>query len=158
MKSKMITRAVLGLSVLLFLSSCNKNIVYSEYQKFDNNEWAVKDKAVFDFEITDTVSLNNISLMVRHADSYPYSNLYLFVTSKYPDGKVLTDTMEVVLANQKGEWYGSGAGDIFDFKVPVKKNVRFPMAGKYQFSFEQGMRVDPLPLIMDLGIEIEKSK
>ncbi len=70
----------------------------------------------------------------------------------------MNDTMEVVLANGKGEWQGSGAGDIFDFKVPIKRNVRFPLAGKYKFVFEQGMRTDPLPLIMDFGLEIEKVK
>ena len=84
--------------------------------------------------------------------------VFLFVTSKYPDGKVKKDTMEVILANQKGEWEGSGVGDIFDLKVPIKKNVRFPLAGKYQFEFEQGMRVDPLPMVMDFGFEIEKVK
>lgn len=145
-------------AVMLLLSSCNSDVVYSKYQKFNENEWYAKDKAVFDIDITDTLSYNDISLMVRHADAYPYSNLFVFVTSKYPDGKVTVDTMEVILADGKGKWQGSGAGDIFDFKVPIKKNVRFPLAGKYQFSFEQGMRVDPLPLIMDFGFEIEKSK
>jgi len=142
---------------MLFFSSCNKNVVYSKYQKFDDNEWFVKDKAVFDVDITDTESLNSISLMVRHADAYPFSNLYLFVTTTYPDGKSIKDTMQIVLASQKGEWFGSGAGDIYDLKVPVKKNTRFVLPGKYQFSIEQGMRVDPLPLMMDLGFEIEKN-
>lgn len=141
----------------LFFTSC-RDVVYSEYKTFADYDWAAKDKAVFDLEIKDTQTLNNIYLMVRHADSYQYNNLYVFVTTKYPDGKILTDTMEVVLANEKGEWLGSGSGDIFDFKVPIKKNVRFPLAGNYQFVFEQGMRVDPLPLIMDFGFEIEKSK
>lgn len=141
----------------LLLSACNKNVVYSKYHTFKNNEWFAKDKAVFEVDMTDTQSLHNILLKVRHADSYPYSNLFLFVTTKYPDGKVLTDTMEIVLATQKGEWQGSGAGDIFDLEVPVKKNVRFVLPGKYEFSFEQGMRIDPLPLIMDFGFEIEKS-
>ena len=143
---------------MLIITSCNKNIVYSKYKTFDNNEWHARDKAEFEFEITDTQTLNNISLMVRHADSYPFSNLIVFVTSKYPDGHVTKDTMEIVLATHKGEWQGSGAGDIFDFKVPVKKNVRFPLAGKYQFIFEHGMRADPLPMVMDFGLEIEKSK
>jgi gliding motility-associated lipoprotein GldH len=142
----------------LGFSSCKNNVVYSKYINFADEQWFDKDKAVFDLEITDTQTLNNISLMVRHTESYPYNNLFLFVTTKYPDGKVLTDTMEVVLANSKGEWLGSGAGDIFDIKVPIKKNVRFPLGGKYQFSFEQGMRVNPLPMIMDFGFEIEKSK
>lgn len=142
----------------LLLCSCNKNVVYSEYQSFKENLWPENEKAIFDVEINDAQNLHNISIMVRHADSYPFSNLYLFVTSTYPDGKVLTDTMEIMLANNKGEWQGAGAGDIFDLKVPVKKNVRFPLTGKYKFEFIHGMRVDPLPLIMDLGFEIEKVK
>lgn len=145
---------IIGLS----LSSCNKNIVFSEYKTIADGQWFAKEKASFDLDITDTQTLNNIYLMVRHSEAYPYNNIFLFVTTKYPDGKVLTDTMEVILANQKGAWLGSGMGDIYDFKVPIKKNVRFPLGGKYQFSFEQGMRVDPLPMIMDFGFEIEKSK
>ena len=141
---------------LMVFTACNQNVVYSEYHKFDNYQWPAGEKAVFDVKITDTLSLNNISLMIRHADAYPYSNIFLFVTSHYPDGKVMKDTMEVVLANSKGEWQGSGAGDIFDLKVPVKKNVRFPRSGEYRFEFEQGMRIDPLPLVMDFGFEIEK--
>jgi gliding motility-associated lipoprotein GldH len=154
----MLNKLLLFCMTIFILSSCNSDVVFSKYQKFDENEWYAKDKAVFDIDITDTLTLNNISLMVRHADAYPYSNLFLFVTTVYPDGKTLTDTMEVILADEKGKWQGSGAGDIFDFKIPIKKNVRFPLSGKYQFSFVQGMRVDPLPLIMDFGLEIEKSK
>jgi gliding motility-associated lipoprotein GldH len=161
MTIKMRLRHKCNLAILIagatLFASCNKDIVYSEYRKFKDYEWHANDKASFEVEITDTRSLNNISLMIRHADSYPFNNIFLFVTTKYPDGKVLKDTMEVVLANQQGQWQGSGSGDIFDFKVPIKKNVRFQQAGKYEFIFEQGMRTDPLPLIMDFGFEIEKS-
>lgn len=150
--------AIFLIAFLLFASSCNKNVVYSKYKTFGNNEWAAKDKAVFSVDITDTQTLNNISLMIRHADTYPYSNIFLFVTTIYPDDMVRTDTMEVVLANSKGEWQGSGVGDIFDFKAPIKKNVRFAQEGTYKFVFEQAMRQDPLPMIMDFGFEIEKSK
>lgn len=153
----MFNRYLLLCLLVSLLTSCNKNIIYSKYHEFKENEWYLKDKAIFDVEILDTLTLNNISLMVRHADAYPYSNLFLFVSTKYPDGKILIDTMEVILADEKGKWQGSGAGDIFDFKIPIKKNVRFPLKGKYQFTFEQGMRVNPLPLIMDFGFEIEKS-
>jgi gliding motility-associated lipoprotein GldH len=133
-------------------------VVYREYKTFEENEWSSKEKAVFEMDITDTQSLNNISLMVRHADGYPFSNIFLFVTTSYPDGAVKTDTMEVMLANDKGEWQGDGAGDIFDLKVPIKKNVRFPLSGHYKFEFTQAMDADPLPLIMDFGFEIEKTK
>lgn len=153
-------KPVAGLALCLLvvlLSACGKNVVYSKYHTFANNEWFAKDKAVFEVDVTDTQNLHNILLKVRHADSYPFSNLFLFVTTRYPDGKVLKDTMEIILATSKGEWQGSGAGDIFDLEVPVKKNVRLALPGKYEFAFEQGMRVDPLPMIMDFGFEIERS-
>ena len=115
----MLNKLLLFCMTIFILSSCNSDVVFSKYQKFDENDWYAKDKAVFDIDITDTLTLNNIPLMVRHADSYPYSNLFLFVTTVYPDGKTLTDTMEVILADEKGKWQGSGAGDIFDFKIPI---------------------------------------
>jgi gliding motility-associated lipoprotein GldH len=155
---KVIIKILVVTFCIVILFSCSKNRVYSKYQKFDNYEWSAKNKVKFELEMNDTETLHDITLMVRHADSYPYSNLFVFVTSKYPDGKILTDTMEVVLANEKGTWLGSGAGDIFDYKVPIKKNTKFPQKGKYEFTFEQAMRVDPLPLIMDFGFEITKSE
>ena len=144
--------------ILFFISSCNKNVVFSQYQNFEENDWYVKNKVKFEMEITDAQSLHDVSVMVRHADAYPYSNLFMFLTTQYPDGKITTDTLECILANGKGEWLGNGAGDIFDITIPLKKSVRFPLAGKYSFTFEQAMRTDPLPLIMDLGFEIKKSK
>ena len=148
-------------ALLLFFtlfSSCKNNVVFSKYENFENNEWFAKNKVTFDVDMTDMNSFHDISVMVRHADAYPYSNLYLFLTTKYPDGKVTLDTLECILANQKGEWMGNGAGDIFDITIPLKQSTRFPLAGKYSFTFEQAMRTDPLPLIMDFGFEIKRSK
>lgn len=142
----------------LFLTSCSNNVVYSKYENFENNEWFAKNKVSFDVEMTDINSFHDISVLVRHADAYPYSNLYLFLTTTYPDGKITLDTLECILANPKGEWMGKGAGDIFDITIPLKQSTRFPLPGKYNFKFEQAMRTDPLPLIMDFGFEIKKSK
>lgn len=143
---------------ILFLSSCNNNVVFSKYQNFEGNEWFTKNKVTFEVDMTDINSLHDISVMIRHADSYPYSNLFVFLTTKYPDGKITLDTLECILASAKGEWMGNGAGDIYDITIPLKQSTKFPLAGKYSFTFEQAMRTDPLPLIMDFGFEIKKSK
>jgi len=140
------------------LAACNRNIVFSEYKSFPNSDWKINDTVSFDVELNDKVSFHDINLLVRHAETYPYRNIIVFVTVKYPDGAIRTDTMDVLLANDKGEWLGSGAGDIFDLTVPAKKNLRLPLTGKYRFSFIHGMRDNPLPLIMDFGLSIEKSK
>lgn len=155
-----ITKALIGVlfATGFIFTSCNKGVVYSKYESFEEYEWYAKNKITFDTEITDSLGLHDISLLVRHADAYPYSNLFVYLTTKYPDGFTTLDTLECILASGKGEWLGDGAGDIFDLTIPLKKSVRFPMAGKYSFTFEQAMRTDPLPLIMDFGLEIKKSK
>ena len=147
----------IAVACVLLLTACNNNVVYSKYNTFENSEWFSKNKAVFEIEITDNQPLHDVNLMVRHAEAYPYSNLFLFLTTTYPDEKTTVGTLECRLSNSKGEWLGNGAGDIFDLTVGLTKSVKFPMVGKYIFSFEQGMRTDPLPLIMDFGMEIKKS-
>ena len=46
----------------------------------------------------------------------------------------------------------------WDNKIPLKQNLIFPQAGKYTFTFEQGMRTNPLPLVMDFGMTVELAK
>ncbi len=144
------------LSSLLFLGCKNK--VYSKYETLSNNEWKASNKLTFEVDVQDIKSFNNVFLTVRHSDSYPFNNLFVFLTTKYPDGKTSLDTLEIMLADNKGVWMGNGTGDIWDTKTPIKQNVIFPQVGKYTFTFEQGMRSDPLPLIMDFGMVIEKSE
>lgn len=160
MQSQKITKSFFAALIFcgLAFASCNSGVVFSKYQNFEKNEWFAKNKATFEMEVSDGNSLHDISLLVRHADAYPYSNLFLFLTTQYPDGKMITDTLECILANGKGEWQGKGSGEIFDITIPLKKNVRFPLTGKYVFTFEQAMRTDPLPYIMDFGMEVKKSK
>lgn len=148
---------VFAFCAILF-SACNSGVVYNKYNTFEKSEWYGKNKAVFEVEIADNQPLYDVNLMVRHAEAYPYSNLFLFLTTKYPDGKSTVDTLECRLSNSKGEWLGNGAGDIFDLTIGLTKSVKFPLVGKYTFSFEQAMRTDPLPLITDFGMEIKKAK
>lgn len=150
----MIASLVLSIAFI----SCNKNVVFSEYTKIPEEGWKVENKLTYTVDIQDNAAYHNVFLTVRHADSYPFSNLFVFLTTTYPDGKTSTDTLECILANKKGEWQGDGAGDLWDNKIPLKQNLMFPKPGKYTFTFEQGMRQDPLPLIMDFGMVIEKVK
>jgi gliding motility-associated lipoprotein GldH len=145
------------LLVLLF-SSCDSKRVFEENQTIPDNTWGSKNILKFNVDITDTVSSNNFYVNVRNADGYPYNNLFLFVKTIFPSGKISDDTLECVLADEKGQWLGSGMGDIYDNQIPFKKNVRFPSSGKYTFEIQHAMRVDTIPLIMDVGFRIEKAE
>jgi gliding motility-associated lipoprotein GldH len=143
-------------SVLLF-SSCDKARMFEQNQKINDYIWDVKDVKTFTVDVSDTISPHNFFINVRNADSYPFSNLYVFIKTTFPNGRFSHDTVECILANPEGHWLGKGLGDIWDNQIPFKKTKRFPLKGKYTFQLEQGMRVSRLPQIMDVGLRIEKT-
>jgi gliding motility-associated lipoprotein GldH len=142
---------------VFFLASCGREKIFFEYQPIDEAKgWDRNDKKIFQPTIEDTLGVYNIYVHVRNADNYPYRNLFIFLTTDYPDGQREIDTLECLLADEKNRWLGSGAGDLWDNAILLKADVQFPMKGKYRFTFEQGMRINPVPLILDVGLSIEK--
>lgn len=142
--------------ILLLLFACDNHRVFDKNEEIPDNVWDVKNKIIFEVEITDTLSAHNMYVNVRQAEGYPYSNLYVFLNTKFPDGKTSSDTLNCILADLNGKWLGDGAGDIFDNRIPYRRNVRFPVVGTYTFEIIQAMRDEKLPLIMDVGLRIEK--
>ena len=146
---------VLPLSLLL-LSSCSSNVVYSDTHTMAENTWKLMDISSFKAEIDDTLTSNNIFFTLRSSSSYPFRNIWLFVTTTGPDGKSITDTLQFNLADEKGKNYGRGFGDIHELDLPYKSNVYFPAKGLYQFRVQHGMRVEDLKGVYDFGLRIEK--
>jgi gliding motility-associated lipoprotein GldH len=149
---------------ICFLVSCNKNVVYSKYERIEEEKgWPAKQLINFETEITDTNQLYNVYINVRNAETYSYKNLFIFLHTTYPNQTTSVDTIECLLADEQGHWLGKGMGDLYDNTILFKKNAHFKQAGKYKFAFEQAMRygnkneIDPLFLIMDVGITIEKA-
>ena len=114
------------------------------------------DIKAFDAQITDTTALKNIFFTIRTGADYPFRNIFLFVSTFSPDGHRLTDTLEYFLADDKGNWYGKGFGDIHELKLPYRASVYFPTAGEYKFRIQHGMRAEDLKGVYDIGLRIEK--
>ncbi|MCF0206752.1 MAG: gliding motility lipoprotein GldH [Bacteroidales bacterium] len=142
----------------LSLASCDRNKVYEEFVEIADYTWSAEKPVSFEFEIEDTASLHNIYINVRHANQYPNSNLWLFVNSWSPKGQKAVDTVECMLADEKGKWLGSGLGDIWDMQILWKQNVRFATPGKYHVEYNQAMRTDNLVGIMDMGLRVERAE
>lgn len=139
--------------------SCDSNKVFEEYIEVKNTLWKKENRADFVFNVVDTTNPHNIYINVRNTGKYPYSNLYLFVTIKGPNGNFTVDTVNCQLTDKRGKWLGSGIGDLWDLKIPYIGNFKFAQQGKYIISYEQAMRVENgLEGISDIGLRIEKSK
>lgn len=138
--------------------SCDKNRVYEKNIEITDyiNGWKSSDQKKFEFELTDTTVLYNLYINVRHAEVYPYSNLWLMLNTKFPDGKENSQRIEIPLADQDGNWFGDGMGDIWDYKYPLTPfYIKTP--GNYSITLVHDMRMDPLPGVMDIGVRIENS-
>ena len=143
---------IIGLLVL----SCVNNSVWNQVQTIPNQQWNVKTKFPFQYESEDTSSAFKLYVDIRHSTQYKYSNLYLFVTTKAPNGQSIKDTLEVLVANGKGQWFGKGLSDIKQLRLLYKPHVMFAQKGSYTFEIEQAMRDEVLKHITDIGIRIEK--
>ena len=128
---------------------------------FNDAKWATSDRAVMEFEVSDTVSQHNFYLNVRNTEAYPYRNLYVFVKTEFPNGKSSRDTVGVILADASGRWLGSGNGYLSSSQhlsntIMYQYNKRFPLKGSYKVEIEQAMRVDTLEGIRNVGLKIER--
>jgi gliding motility-associated lipoprotein GldH len=144
--------------ISLLILACDPNRVYEENTLIAEHNWNRNDILQFTVNITDTVGSYNLYVNIRNGGSYSYRNLFLFIDTYAPTGQWVRDTIECVLANEKGKWLGSGLGDIYSIQIPYKKNVRFPYPGMYTFKFEQAMRTEELSNVYDVGLRIEKEK
>lgn len=141
---------------LIAVTACDSKRVYEQNMDIPDYIWDKDNPIYFDVEIKDTASLHNVYINIRNASGYAYSNIYLFLDTKYPDNTMSRDTIECILADASGKWLGDGSGDIWDNQILFKKNVRFKQVGTYKFRYEQAMRMPKLPMIMDVGLRIEK--
>lgn len=146
--------SVIFLMITLPLS-CDSSMVYDQYSRTKNGVWRWNDTREFEVDITDTTSLHNIYLQVRHTVDYPLSNLYMFVHVKGPSGQHLKDTANFLLATPDGSWTGKGTGNLRELRLLYRKHTQFRQAGIYTFTLEQGMRTSELP-VTDIGVRIER--
>jgi gliding motility-associated lipoprotein GldH len=149
---------LLSICTLFILLSCDPNRVFEKNIKIPDGIWFKEQTVHFDVLIEDTTSAHNLYVNVRNTSLYPMSNLFLFIKTTAPSGHTIRDTVEVILADEKGKWLGSGLGDIWDLQQIYKENVRFAQRGKYTFEYQQAMRMDKLPFVLDVGLRIESVK
>ncbi len=147
----------LGAIVSIFLlNACNNKVVFEKNKKTDPEGWHYLERVNFEFESQDTSALYNVYLNVRNNREYPYRNFIVFFETHFPDGRIFTDTIETNLALPTGEWKGEGFGNIKSNSFHFRRDVWFPVEGKYEFFIQHAMRNEYLPGITNIGIRIEE--
>lgn len=139
---------------LALLCSCSRQTRYSEQLAVNAEGWRSDAALSFEYEATDTASLCDVLIGVRHNEQYPNQNLWLFVEQMRPDSSVVRDTVQCFLIDNQGRWIGSGIGDMHFTQVYYKQQVRFAQKGVYRYSIAHGMRYDALVGVSDISLKI----
>lgn len=143
--------------IVYCLSSCKKLDVFEKTVSIPNYQWSSSFNPSFEFSIDDTTHAYRAYIIIRHSDAYRYQNIYISMAVKYPStDTVLTEKINVQLADNGRGWYGSGMDDIWEYRFPLNKTPLHLRKGSYIFTLQQIMRDNPLPHILNAGIRVEK--
>lgn len=146
----------------VFFVSCDEERVLDSYRTMPN-EWHQDSVASFEFEPPDTLNSYDLFINIRNNSDYRYSNLFLITKMSFPNGKVLSDTLQYEMTKPSGEWLGTGFGNIKENKLWYKEDFRFTESGNYLLTIQQAMRhrdsvegVESLEGITEVGFRIER--
>ena len=145
--------------LIVLLAACTKIDVFEKNAAFKNHQWQSAEKPSVTFSISDTTSQYNLYVVLRHADAYDYSNIWLNIFTQAPGDSVKKQTLNLRLADNQQGWLGSGMDDIYEQRIPITSSpIRFKKPGDYTFSFEQIMREDPLEHVLNVGLRVERMR
>ncbi len=154
-------RFVLVIFTIIGIISCDDKQVFDQY-KTVSEAWEIEEEISFSLPELDTIQPYNLFINIRNNNSYKYSNLFLISKMKFPNGKVVTDTLEYDMAAPNGEWLGTGFADLKENKLWYKEKVIFAEEGIYTITLQHAMRkngevsgVYSLEGITDIGFRIE---
>ncbi len=143
------------------LVSCDDTQVFDEYQAV-SDAWEINEKINFTLPELDSLQTYNLFINIRNNNSYRYRNLFLISEMKFPNGKVVSDTLEYQMAMPSGEWLGTGFSDLKENKLWYKENITFTEKGAYSITLQHAMRkngevngIYALEGITDVGFRIE---
>ena len=145
----------IGLLALLtiLLSSCRNDIVYSQFSSIPSGKWHADSVAHFDYSITDEMGDFRMIVYVRHKETYPYQNMWLFI-----DNGLRRDTIEFYLADDRGQWLGDKHHGFIEMPVLIEENYHFPDTGTYHLDVQHAMRDTLLRGVTDIGFEISRTQ
>lgn len=160
----MLNRAAFFICILcaIISTSCDGNRVFDEYKNVGDS-WEKDTSFIFKFQQPDSTSKYNLFVNLRNTNEYEFQNLFLIVQMNFPNGNVVSDTLEYEMAAPDGKWLGTGFMATKENKLWYKENVSFPEEGTYEIAIQQAMRkinepngIQKLKGISEVGFRIEK--
>lgn len=152
------------LIAVITLIACDDRTVQTQQFIFPSLGWPIKDAVAFDIKAPDTINTYNLFINMRNNQEYGYDNLWIVSELRYPQGKVVTDTLQYKMAQPDGTFLGKPSGGVYENKLWGQEGLRFRESGNYKLLLRQVMRknnqvngIDNLAGVLDVGYSLEKA-
>lgn len=112
-------------AAMLVMGACDRKPVmaHSAFVHLPNDGWQRTMPLSFSPEYDDSAARYDVTLAVRHNNSYRYSNLSLVVDVIAADSAVSRKQVNMVLADGYGNWTGGGFGTLYQVTEPVALGI-----------------------------------
>lgn len=142
--------------LMLAFTACHSPAIYERYEEIPEESWNRYKVVEFKATIPDSGQYN-VKVCVRHTTDFEMANLWCFISTRSLGARELHDTVNLKIAEPDGRWLGQG-GTIKTVEQYINGNpVTFPK-GDLIVRIEQGMRIEDMKGIKNVGIIIEKLK
>ena len=144
---------LLMIAALWLLTDCQPTHLTEDagFKAIAAKGWAYGESFEFTPEYADSVGYTGVAVAVRHNNDYPYSNIWLELTSPQPGTDAMRiDTIDLEMADVYGHWYGRGAA--------MSYIIIDTLPGQYYYDRERPMslrhimRVDTVPDLTQVGV------
>lgn len=139
----------------LLLVACQPHTVYHSFQTLPEDGWNKSDTLVFSIP-KEEIQHNpyDLEVEIRHTKDFAYQSLWVIVYQNTIDSTHFTaDTLQCILADEKGRFAGTGLGNYYQCSFPLKtisiNNTYTPI-----FKLIHYMKKGRIENIHDVGIRL----
>jgi gliding motility-associated lipoprotein GldH len=145
---------------LLLFSACERTTIYQRTISLAHCCWPVAELLDFSFQIKDTTTTYDISLVVSNTQDYPYQNLHITCYLEDDVGHLTHQVLKScdLFDLKTGRPLGSGLWQSQKHEPSMIKDYQFAHPGLYTVKLEHFMRTAMLPGLRAVGIKVAPSK
>ena len=143
---------------IFLLTACKNSTYYHSFQPVHNTGWEKCDTLIYNLPSPIPIGSYEIQIGVRHFASYKYKDLWIEISHNLTDNHSLNiDTLNITLADEKGDWLGHGIGGVIQY-TNKEKHVLSITDSIEQPAFKIIHLMDEVPLkgVYDMGIQLNR--
>lgn len=143
------------LTLALFGVSCNTNEVFKQQNDIAQLNWASSDVQEFKVPVSAETAKYRVKVLVRYAKNCPIESLLVHASIVTPNGSNIEKDGQVPIRIE-GKNQGEGLGDLWDTETVIAEDIEVQQAGIMTVRVAHTLSKPKAPLIMKVGILVEK--